>query len=337
MRPSFITLAACSLFVLSAQLATGAPAETKAAADGMPEALQGPGLLKVTYDKYPRITKEEAVSRSPCPFLNSAANHGILPYSGKGIKLTWLKALLNKVGLSDRSAKPFIDGMSKVIEQAKKKNPSHGDDYIDLSDLNAHGIIEHDGSLTRDDILDANTDDLDKAAKPNFKLIGNMFAHISKMSGAAAGSGLPEVTYSGIASWRKKRLADEALRKNADGTPHKPSYYLSRAFILGSGECALLLEVLGNGSISGKNANLFLAKETFPDGWQAKELSQLKLLATMSRCGIDSALVPDTVHGWIAKWTKSTKNDVPEAPPTDNAFRRAWRWAFGGKDQQPPQ
>jgi len=93
------------------------------------------------YWQEPDITKQ---SRSPCPMLNSLANHGMLPRDGRNI-----------------SADMFADALKKylnvqwdfwwVIASTAIKTVKPGHDSIDLHDLAFHNGIQHDAALTRND------------------------------------------------------------------------------------------------------------------------------------------------------------------------------------------
>lgn len=87
------------------------------------------------------ITKQ---SRSPCPMLNTLANHGMLPRNGLNI-----------------SAAMFADALKKhlnvqwdfwwVIADTAIKAVKPGATAIDLHDLAFHNGIQHDAALTRND------------------------------------------------------------------------------------------------------------------------------------------------------------------------------------------
>lgn len=83
-------------------------------------------------------------SRGPCPGLNALANHGILPRSGKNITLPDIITGLGALNISAEVATGF-----GVPAFRTSSNPAGN--TFDLSDLNKHGLIEHDGSLTRRD------------------------------------------------------------------------------------------------------------------------------------------------------------------------------------------
>jgi hypothetical protein len=90
--------------------------------------------------------KGEGEVRSPCPALNSLANHGILPRDGKNLTVPVLvKALGDGLNISPEIA-TALSGNGVLLS----KNPSSG--AFDLDDLNKHDAIEHDASLSRKDI-----------------------------------------------------------------------------------------------------------------------------------------------------------------------------------------
>lgn len=83
--------------------------------------------------------------RSPCPGLNSLANHGILPRDGRKITIPLLVERLGQ-GLNVSAETATILGMAAI---GLSKDPSSG--AFDLDDLKKHNGIEHDGSLSRKD------------------------------------------------------------------------------------------------------------------------------------------------------------------------------------------
>ncbi len=81
--------------------------------------------------------------RSPCPGLNSLANHGLLPRSGKGITLERLAYALSKVTVA-RDVAEFTFGAAARLGMVK-------DGKLGLDALNERNKIEHDASLSRSD------------------------------------------------------------------------------------------------------------------------------------------------------------------------------------------
>ncbi|KAF2110214.1 Chloroperoxidase [Lophiotrema nucula] len=83
--------------------------------------------------------------RSPCPLLNSLANHDILPRNGKGI--TILK-VVEALGASINVSVEIATTLGKA-GLSLSANPAGGS--FNLDDLNKHNAIEHDASLSRKD------------------------------------------------------------------------------------------------------------------------------------------------------------------------------------------
>ncbi|KAK4220937.1 Peroxidase, family 2-domain-containing protein [Podospora fimiseda] len=83
--------------------------------------------------------------RSPCPMVNALANHGYLPRDGKNISLsTLIKAAKEGVNLAPDAT--LLVGL-KALQASSTGNWL----TFHLDDLNKHGVIEHDGSLSRQD------------------------------------------------------------------------------------------------------------------------------------------------------------------------------------------
>lgn len=84
--------------------------------------------------------------RSPCPGLNSLANHGFINRNGKHMTVPDLVAG-GKAGLNMGA-----DFMAAIGAAGILSNPNPAEGYFDLNDLNEHNFpIEHDGSLSRQD------------------------------------------------------------------------------------------------------------------------------------------------------------------------------------------
>jgi hypothetical protein len=83
--------------------------------------------------------------RSPCPALNSLANHNIIPHDGKNITPHTLVPLLAETF----NLSPFLSHLLAYGALITTPNPAA--EVFDLDDLDAHNFIEHDGSLSRAD------------------------------------------------------------------------------------------------------------------------------------------------------------------------------------------
>ncbi|KAK4242557.1 putative sterigmatocystin biosynthesis peroxidase [Achaetomium macrosporum] len=83
--------------------------------------------------------------RGPCPFLNTFANHGFLPRSGKYITEQDLaNALFNAVHVNQSAAQFLFDF-------AIRTNPEPNATWFSLDMLTRHNVLEHDASLSRVD------------------------------------------------------------------------------------------------------------------------------------------------------------------------------------------
>ena len=82
--------------------------------------------------------------RSPCPGLNSLANHNIIPHSGKGLTVKILTDAMEQtfnIGFDLRTilAVGGVFASPTALQNGK----------MNLDDLDKHNFIEHDGSLSR--------------------------------------------------------------------------------------------------------------------------------------------------------------------------------------------
>ncbi|KAJ7716400.1 Cloroperoxidase [Mycena maculata] len=98
--------------------------------------------------------------RSPFPGLNTLANHGYLPRSGKNISIPMtLQAAMHRVSLADEAdiyltPDGFNVGPDAIIQAAKFGLLSGNAFYttLDLDALALHNLIEHDASTSRNDL-----------------------------------------------------------------------------------------------------------------------------------------------------------------------------------------
>ncbi|KAH8901667.1 Cloroperoxidase [Thozetella sp. PMI_491] len=85
-------------------------------------------------------------ARSPCPGLNSLANHGFLPHNGRNIDSHTLStALVDSLNVAqDLADQLFAGAISSNLRIANATT-------FDLDDLDNHNIVEHDASMSRGD------------------------------------------------------------------------------------------------------------------------------------------------------------------------------------------
>ncbi|KAF9730992.1 hypothetical protein PMIN02_008527 [Paraphaeosphaeria minitans] len=105
-----------------------------------------PSVQEHQSNDYPWRAPKATDRRSPCPMLNTLANHGYLPRNGANISMEILIAgLKTSVNLG-------ADATEVVGAAALKGSTTGNASTFHLTDLDKHGLIEHDGSLSRADI-----------------------------------------------------------------------------------------------------------------------------------------------------------------------------------------
>lgn len=96
---------------------------------------------------YPYQAPTDTDVRSPCPGINAAANHGLIPRDGKNIDLDTLAKGLYLGYHLDYDAGVFVGSIG--IAASTTGNAS----TFNLDDLAQHmpQVLEHDGSMSRND------------------------------------------------------------------------------------------------------------------------------------------------------------------------------------------
>ena len=105
------------------------------------------GLSLLTEDLYPFQRPQPGDLRSPCPALNAASNHGILPRDGRDIDLATVgAAVLLAYNMT-------YETMLVVGTPGLTTSTTGNASTFHLSDLAQHSpqAVEHDGSLSRED------------------------------------------------------------------------------------------------------------------------------------------------------------------------------------------
>lgn len=105
---------------------------------------------------HPYHPRTETDARSPCPALNTLANHGFIPRDGRNITFDTIFDAVVKVGLN-----PFASQAILAFAYSQFKTVSPNDSsffsqfeplhHLDLNRLTIYGVLEHDVSLTRND------------------------------------------------------------------------------------------------------------------------------------------------------------------------------------------
>ncbi|KAF7535445.1 heme-thiolate peroxidase [Neopestalotiopsis clavispora] len=85
-------------------------------------------------------------SRAPCPMLNSLANHGYLPRDGLNIDAdTLTQALSDGINIDPTT-------LAGAVQAAVSLSTTGNSSTFHLHDTLKHNAIEHDGSMSRDDV-----------------------------------------------------------------------------------------------------------------------------------------------------------------------------------------
>ncbi|KAJ7629329.1 Cloroperoxidase [Mycena rosella] len=180
--------------------------------------------------------------RSPCPGLNTLANHGFLPRNGMNLSIPMM-------------LQAAIDGFnvnSDAIIQAAKFGLLSGDapDNLNLDALQLHNLIEHDASISRNDF----------AIGDNLHFNETVFATLAN---ANPGVDFYNATSAGLV--QQARLAD-SLARNPNITNTR------KEFLLRSRESGLYLSIMGDPltGVAPKNfVQIFFREERLPiaEGW----------------------------------------------------------------------
>ncbi|EFQ32614.1 hypothetical protein CGRA01v4_09558 [Colletotrichum graminicola] len=211
--------------------------------------------------------------RGPCPMLNSLANHGYLPRTGKEISMA---DLISGLG----TALHFNESLVRTLGTPAFATSTTGDpNTFNLDDIAKHKVIEHDGSLSRADF--AVTGD---AKTFNETVWAETRGYLE--AGASADA---KVDYKTMAAARSKRIA------TAKAT--NPQFDLPTSQVTVSlGESAVILGTIGQ-SFSEPAAPLQWMKVVFEEerlpfdeGWEtsateittAQVLGLSQLIATSS-------------------------------------------------------
>ncbi|KAH0388881.1 Cloroperoxidase [Aureobasidium sp. EXF-12298] len=218
----------------SSVLLIGALAQYASAFPGMGNLRRDPSLLSLkplvkavttsssTSSNYPAWHPPQSGEvRSPCPGLNTLANHDICPRSGKGYTIPILIDCLQK-GFNVGADFTLLIGTAGI---GSNPDPLTSGLYFDLDMLDRHDfLIEHDASLSRADASTGN----------NYSFNQTIFDTV-----LAYYSGMDNTSIPVAAKAKFNRVNTEASRD--------PNFsYGPVQFILSYGETALYLSTMGD-------------------------------------------------------------------------------------------
>ncbi|KAJ6623664.1 Cloroperoxidase [Mycena sp. CBHHK59/15] len=200
-------------------------------------------------DNHAFIAAKSTDSRSPCPGLNTLANHGYLPRNGMNITVTMIM---------DAALKAFNLNWDPILIAAKFGLLSGADattfETMSLGPLSLHNLIEHDASISRNDFGPDGTGDNVHFNETAFSTLAN----------ANPGKSYYDPVAAGVV--QRDRLAySVATNPNVTNT--------RKEFLLRSRESGLYLSIFGNPltGIAPKNfVQIFFREERLPiaEGWK---------------------------------------------------------------------
>ena len=203
--------------------------------------------------EYPYKPAASEDSRSPCPFLNTMANHGILPRNGKDIPIQQLFEAVVHVG----ALSPFLSNVLTTFSQFLGGVDRNGTPIISLHELGLHSstehdAIEHDASLSRLDSRGPNG--AQDSISPNEELIDQLL----------------DFSEGGYLKLEDIMVARRVRLVQTKANPAHVKFTTKDFFVM-NGETIFLAGVMGRDyKISVSDATSFLKYEKFPLYWQPR-------------------------------------------------------------------
>ncbi|KAF9021826.1 Cloroperoxidase [Hymenopellis radicata] len=182
--------------------------------------------------------------RSPCPGLNSLANHGYLPRDGKNITIP----IMMKAGNDGFNVQAEVILLAARVSLLTS---TYAWDAFSLEDVRLHGNIEHDASVSR----------MDEALGSNWEFSEEIYSVL-----ANSNPGSDNYNASSAGAVQHERL-QQSLRDN-NHTQNTLSEMTIR-----TRESSLYLSVMGNattGEAPKKFVDVFFREERLPieEGWE---------------------------------------------------------------------
>ncbi|KAI9258528.1 Chloroperoxidase [Sporodiniella umbellata] len=205
---------------------------------------------------------KDSYLRSPCPMLNTLANHGFIPRDGRNIAPTDFFNALMLLRAPPTFTVSFLIYVFFIYHKGSPTMPFISQfaysPSIDLDRLTTYNMIEHDVSLTRQDY-----------ALPPYSTNFPVPHYVERLVLLSKLNNTLELqnyfTLKNEHDARKLRWL-ESYRDNKN-----LQYSLSQQFASGI-ECSLLLDIIGRkGSLKIDHLLSFLLHERFPEDWLPRE------------------------------------------------------------------
>jgi len=183
--------------------------------------------------------------------MNALANHSILPHNGKSISRGMAHdALTSSIHLDSTTASALSLG-------AVYTNPNHQEHTFDLDHLDRHGYIEHDVSLSRDDIAFGSNSVF---SKERWEEVWKIYQEGAGASGAT-----------NTKSASKARYARVQFQKARHAEAGKEFAYGLKEAVFSYAETSLFLNLLGKDGVAPLEWVRILFEEErlpFKEGWR---------------------------------------------------------------------
>ncbi|KIY66833.1 Cloroperoxidase [Cylindrobasidium torrendii FP15055 ss-10] len=223
--------------------------------------------------------------RSPCPGLNTLANHGYLPRDGKNITIPIVL---------DAAREGFNVQPEALVLAARISllTSTYAYDAFSLEDVRLHGTIEHDASLSR----------MDEALGSNWQFNEDIFSTLANSN--------PGVDYYNITSAAEVQhlRLEQSLRDNNE------THNTFNELTMRSGESALYLSVMGNvtaGEAPKEFVNILFREERLPreEGWQRSPIPiTIERLGALQQKVSEASDWPGPIEGQCA-WVRTSPRD----------------------------
>lgn len=206
---------------------------------------------------HPYVAPGPGDFRSPCPALNTLANHGYLPHNG----LYWkpddvIKALSDVYNIDPSLGSSLAWGAIFLAGNPLTQSFSLGDfsglqRLIEGAGLSHHNVIEHDASLTRLDAFDGDNHDFNAGLYKDFKEIA------AKLNGG---------------NFDADVISVHRFNRHQDSQANNPTFtFTINQWLLAYSEAAFTLLGLGgqpeNGTALAATLDSFFIQEQIPNGY----------------------------------------------------------------------
>ncbi|KAF2416442.1 Cloroperoxidase, partial [Tothia fuscella] len=192
-------------------------------------------------------------SRTSCPYLNTAANHGFLPRNGRQISIAQFdQSIIDSINFHPDFAHAITMAMLGKLGVLVNNTEQDASLRLDLEQTNVHDKTEHDASISRFDLSQGNNKNVQT------ELVQDLLDDTLPMA----------YNYLNTSSVGRTRVRRERESLKL-GNPPLPSIFFSGA----QGEAGLLLTVMSDGSspITSQNADFRRAPKERIKSWLVNE------------------------------------------------------------------